>query len=107
MIALGLQRYTRTRSNAGSSFTRDIAACSVRRMRDLPPPVGPTSIIPWRTTVISYSWMHLTKNSGAGCSPDSFVTSNSSFSNAAYSTFGSATPGKRSLMIEPKSTTSS
>ena len=32
---------------------------SVSRTSDLPPPVGPTIIVVWRTICVSYIWMHL------------------------------------------------
>lgn len=33
----------------------------------LPAPEGPTSIMPWRTRDVSYSWMHLLSQLGWGC----------------------------------------
>lgn len=33
----------------------------------LPAPEGPTSMMPWRTRDVSYSWMHLLSQLGWGC----------------------------------------
>lgn len=38
-------------------FRRVSVSSSTCRLDDFPPPVGPTSISPCRTTIISYSWI--------------------------------------------------
>ena len=58
VIDLGLSLYTRTFSKPEihsplSSLQRDMADCSTRNTLVLPPPDGPTVIMPWRTVVIS------------------------------------------------------
>ena len=43
------------------------ASARIRLQHVLPPPVGPTSIRPCRTLVVSYSWMHLEVKASTGC----------------------------------------
>ena len=43
------------------------AAARHSMMAVLPAPEGPTSMMPWRTRDVSYSWMHLLSQVGCGC----------------------------------------
>lgn len=83
------------------------APASTSMMVDLPDPVGPTSMMPWRTWYVSYSCTHLDSHEGCACSPRSFTclaTAASTSSKVALSAF---TPGNRSSMRDRKRGTSS
>ncbi len=43
-------------------------------MAVLPAPEGPTSMMPWRTRYVSYSWMHLLSQGACACRPRSATT---------------------------------
>ena len=43
------------------------AAASTEMHEDFIPKLSPTIIRPWRTMIISYSWMIFSKNVGNGC----------------------------------------
>lgn len=50
------------------------AAARHSMMVVFPEPDGPTSMMPWRTRYVSYSWMHLFIQEGCACKPRSATT---------------------------------
>ena len=73
----------------------------------LPVRVSPTTITPWRTSIVSKSWMILATYVGTGCSPASVSCRSMAVCSMPYSTDGMTTPGKRSEISPWKSGTSS
>mmetsp|Transcript_9300 Transcript_9300/g.39101 ORF Transcript_9300/g.39101 Transcript_9300/m.39101 type:complete len:245 (+) Transcript_9300:7149-7883(+) len=83
------------------------APASVSQIAVFPEPVGPTSMIPWRTWYVSYSCTHLASQVGCSCRPLAVATlaiAASTSGNVALSAF---VPGKMSSMSDRNSGTSS
>ena len=56
-----------------SFFNMVKALCKVLTLELLPPPVGPTTMSPWRTQIISYSSMFFLMKMGTGWRPFSSI----------------------------------
>mmetsp|Transcript_37224 Transcript_37224/g.88179 ORF Transcript_37224/g.88179 Transcript_37224/m.88179 type:complete len:242 (-) Transcript_37224:575-1300(-) len=68
VIAFGfmITRFVVTRPGRLNSLHAHCASASTLLTSVFPPPVGPTSISPCRTVVVSYSWMHLDVKAATG-----------------------------------------
>ena len=61
--------------------------------------MGPTIIMPWRTTTISYTCTHLVRKKGTGCRPFFSEHSTRAVLRSPWSTLTFAMRGNRSLMM--------
>jgi hypothetical protein len=87
--------------------TATSAACSVSMMRDLPPPAGPVSMMPWRTRHVSCSCTTLATHAGWNTSLLSATTARIADSMDGYSRLGGgAHAGNRSASMHRNSGTS-
>mmetsp|Transcript_29254 Transcript_29254/g.72343 ORF Transcript_29254/g.72343 Transcript_29254/m.72343 type:complete len:245 (+) Transcript_29254:3147-3881(+) len=83
------------------------APASVSQIAVLPAPVGPTSMMPWRTWYVSYSCTHLDSQLGCSCSPLEVTTLAIAASTSGNTALSALMPGKMSSMREINSGTSS
>mmetsp|Transcript_5801 Transcript_5801/g.17737 ORF Transcript_5801/g.17737 Transcript_5801/m.17737 type:complete len:318 (-) Transcript_5801:1272-2225(-) len=91
-------------SLSGSSFL-SLAMARVRHFHasDLPAPVLPTIMLPWRATLQSKTWMILTMYSSTTCRLFSVSSASIAARSEPPSLTGSSTPGKRSESSAMKS----
>mmetsp|Transcript_18328 Transcript_18328/g.62278 ORF Transcript_18328/g.62278 Transcript_18328/m.62278 type:complete len:245 (+) Transcript_18328:5188-5922(+) len=80
---------------------------SVLEIAVLPAPVGPTSMMPWRTRYVSYSCTHLESHVGCSCRPASRATAFIASSTSGKTALSALRPGNRSSIRDRKSGTSS